>query len=525
MGKIEHYSTLERSPNVKSQPRRIAVVGSGAVGFSVLSTLLQGENKLEISLYDIGRSIAPEPVPTAMDRDAIAELYDHQYRTIWKILPRQFPPPKTHFTESISKRPAGPRRRVFQSNTLGGLTNYWGGTLLPLTEREMRGWPISQKSLWPFYKSIAELVGLSGKQDALNRYFNESFATRPPISTTKMLAMLDHTVNEHGSQSNSRYEIVSGLNRIALETREHHENECVYCGECMAGCFQSSVFSSRRSVFSMLQNQRVTNIAATVRELDLSNRRLIIESGSNKIKTESFDQIILAAGAIGTSEILMRTFNIKEGPIMTDNAVYVFPIIYLGRETTPEPNDHYLSQCNLIFGCIPRSGGDHFAQAQIYPNFDYLWRFNIPPVLWPLIKPLVVNFRTRLFWARLYVHSDYSQKYELSLSAGESLRIEANETNLQPGVIKELMSSIKQAANNNGFWIPPIPPIRQKTNSHYGGTFPYGGSQIPFGSDNQVSEGIYVADSTSFPNSPAVSPTFAMMANAARITHDLMQEN
>ena len=522
MGSIGHSPSSNQFNASGASPRRIAVVGSGAVGYSVLSTLLRGDHRTELTLFDIGKTIAPEPTLSTDERDSIAELYDQQYRNIWKDQPRKFPPPKTHFSESIAKRGAGPKRSVFESNTLGGLTNYWGGTMLPLTDREMKGWPISRETLWPYYQSIAERVGLSAKDDSLNRYFQESFATRPGISTSKMLSGLDQVVNEHGSGANVDYQVVSGLNRIALETRQDHENACVYCGECMAGCFRSSVFSSRTSIKSYLDGDSLTQIDAEVQRVDLKTKQLILKTSSGETTTDHYDQIILAAGAIGTSEILMRTFGIEEGPIMTDNAVYVFPILYLGTKAVQEPQDQYLSQCNLIFACIPRQSTEHFAQAQIYPNFDYLWRYNIPPSLWPAIKPLARHFRSRLFWARLYLHSDYSQRYALYLKNGKSLKIETDETNLQPSVVDKLMRSFKRAANHQGFWIPPIPPIRQKTNSHYGATFPYGGSQLSIGSDNQVSNGVFVADSTTFPNSPAVSPTFAMMANAARISHGLL---
>jgi choline dehydrogenase-like flavoprotein len=37
--------------------------------------------------------------------------------------------------------------------------------------------------------------------------------------------------------------------------------------------------------------------------------------------------------------------------------------------------------------------------------------------------------------------------------------------------------------------------------------------------DASIKPGVYLCDSSVFPNSPAASPTFTIMANARRITH------
>jgi hypothetical protein len=65
-------------------------------------------------------------------------------------------------------QPVGQYLRIFKSESLGGLTNYWGATMLPFTDREMSRWPISSKALDPYYEQMAHLVGLAARPDALN---------------------------------------------------------------------------------------------------------------------------------------------------------------------------------------------------------------------------------------------------------------------------------------------------------------------------------------------------------------------
>ena len=53
--------------------------------------------------------------------------------------------------------------------------------MFPLSPSEFNKWPFTYEEIQPFYKRIAEVVGISGKDDQLNDYFGDSFATKPPV--------------------------------------------------------------------------------------------------------------------------------------------------------------------------------------------------------------------------------------------------------------------------------------------------------------------------------------------------------
>ena len=186
-----------------------------------------------------------------------------------------------------------------------------------------------------------------------------------------------------------------------------------------------------------------------------------------------------------------------------------------------QSDDEYLSLCNLIVGCIPTSKETHFAQAQIYPNFDYLWRYNIHPKLWPMIRPIVSYARKRLSWGRLYIHSDFSQTYSVALQNDKPV-FEVNEEASRNAYVQSLMAAIRGAVNHQGFYIPPIHPIRQWTNSHYASSLPFGGTLLNVPSTCEVMPGIFLCDSSVFPDSPSVSPTFTIMANACRVAEQAL---
>jgi hypothetical protein len=200
---------------------------------------------------------------------------------------------------------------------------------------------------------------------------------------------------------------------------------------------------------------------------------------------------------------------------MADNAVYVFPIFHVGRSDAPRGREPYLSLSNLLVGLLPRTTELPFAQAQLYTNFDYMWRYNLPPALWPLARGPVSWSRNRLFWGRLYVHGRLSQAYSVGLE-NDALRFTYSRP-ADKAAVARMMPVLRRALNHRGFYVPPLPPLHQNSNSHYASTLPYGGSRVPVAKSGEVAPGVFLCDSAVFPDLPAVSLTFTIMANAHRI--------
>ena len=211
----------------------------------------------------------------------------------------------------------------------------------------------------------------------------------------------------------------------------------------------------------------------------------------------------------------MRSTGIHQAEPMQDNAVYVFPIFNFNCDGIKNYGEDHLSINNLIIGLDPKKEKDRFAQALVYTNFDYMWRYNIPNGLWQLIKWKFKYGRNKVLWARLYVHGEHSQAYGIGLKDNKLNFTYARQAN--KNIVSGMMKSLKKALNRNGFWIPPINPLLQKSNSHYASTLPYNGTKIPVDEKAMVMKNVYVCDSSVFPTLPAVSLTFTIMANAARI--------
>lgn len=498
--------------NVSSAVPKVAVVGSGPAGLGVLAGLLDRLPNAEVTLFDHGA--APEQPSPAADptRAAAAVQYKEIYREIWVSQKRMFPPPKTHFSRALPKYEIDGNGRIFRSEALGGLSNYWGGTCLPFTDRELRGWPVSRAVLDPHYQAMAECIGISGRRDALTEYFGAEYCNRPAIHLTALSNKLEHSINS--AVAGKEFKVVAGINRCSLETRPDQHNSCIQCGECLAGCVRDSIYSSRQTVARWIACGRIKHVRVKVRRFDSARRSLEIDGPSGAVTAGPFDRIYLAAGCPNTTEITMRSLGLQATAPMADNAVYVFPILYFGARQA-DADDAHLSLTNLILGLLPQKSELHFAQAQVYTNFDYMWRYNTPPSLWPMLRPLVQWSRSRLFWGRLYMHGEASQSYRVSLHDDKLAFDFAGSADVPAA--KSAMGLLRTALNSNGFFVPSAPLVHQKSNTHYAATLPYGGSLVSMPGDAQIAPGIFVTDSSVFPTLPAVSLTFTIMANARRI--------
>ncbi|MFH1225933.1 MAG: hypothetical protein V1684_01435 [bacterium] len=500
---------------MNGQKEKIAVIGTGAAGLGVLAGLLSKKTDFNITVFDIGKETFKADLPEKPTTAEINFFYDQIYQTIRSENSFKFPPPKTHLGKQIPRQPVGEKLSIFKSESFGGLINYWGATMLPFTEREMAGWPITPADLRPYYQKISVLVGLSARPDNLNEYFSNDFASRPPAKPLPELAKLNEIINQQEEGGNSQFKIISGWNRCGLETRDGEPNSCIYCGECMAGCFRNGVFNGQKIIKRYLADPRVEYQKGKVKRVGQKGNLWEMEMDDGRQMGE-FDKVFLSAGCPASTEIVLRSFNIKEELIMADNAVYVFPIFYFGRKLSKTNLKSYLSLANLLVGCLPKDSQEHFTQIMVYPNFDYLWRYNIPPLLWEIIRPLVVFSRAHIFWGRMFLHSDYSQAYSVKLADDQLVMAKQKEAGYADR-LKVMMSALRRAVNHRGFYLPPVKPILQKVNSHYTSTLPFNNRILPVSKDGEIAPGFYLCDSATFPASPAMNPGFTIMANACRI--------
>lgn len=494
---------------------RIAVVGSGAATFGTLYGIFKKTPNADITVFDLAQPSHSAPVLKDQNPETVRAYYDSIYVKLKSEMGLRFPPMKTHFGESFERITVDQSPRFFKSALFGGMTNFWGATLLPFTDSDFKKWPITTQDMAPYYKDIAHAVGISGRSDGLNKYFSPEYITRPEFYSLKGFERIDQVVNAANTQG--PYNIVSGQNRVGLETREGHKQSCTGCGECMAGCYRNSIFTAKDPMQKWLSEKKFKLVQGRVLKVD-KDRRLQLEDLNSRAvyDIDGFDRVFLGAGALGTAEIVMRSLDIPSGPVLYDNAIFQFPILNLGSASSREEQERYVALSNIIFALFPSANsGLENAQVQLYPNFDYLWRNVIPEWLWPLARGPVAAFRDRLMWARTYLHSKHCYAYNLNLDSNGQLQLSEKQSP-DRSAIKPVIQSLKEAFQGSGFKILPVRPVVSKTSSHLAGPFGYDSPLISINRTGEILPGVHICDSAVFPDSPATSLTFTIMSNAYR---------
>ena len=497
---------------------KVAVIGSGPAAAGVLIGLEKHAPAASVTIFDIGKEPDVNSVHTRAPKEWSEDEYNDLHSQIKSQFGLAFPPPKTFFGQGLRKHQAGENAKPFISEFYGGLSRHWSASVFPFVERDFEGWPVGLSEMTPYYWEVAEEIGISGRHDQLNSYFGEDFVNRPPIDIPSPIARLNDHINGQSDQK-GEYNIISGLNRLAVETESGAKNSCVYCGECMYGCFRSSIYDATktvedakmRGVVKEIVKQKVTTVKS-------SGDTVSVRAGDESY--EGFDKLYLGAGCFGTSEILMRTFGINDGITVKDNNSYVFPIFYAGGNTSNGDHSEYISITNTILGVVPKDDNGHYAHVHISPFADYYWRYYFPVGYWRYLKGFASAFKGRMILAKMYFPTQISKSYALSLNENDGFRVEKASYGPSDEYARSVLKHLRRVVSGKGFILPPVKLIRMSTSSHYVGAFPYADSTVSVKSNGEVMPNIYIADSSVFPDSPAQTLTFTIMANAARTARE-----
>jgi choline dehydrogenase-like flavoprotein len=496
-------------------PLRVAIIGGGAAAAGVLQGLAHSRTPCEVTLFHPNEPFeAPLQSPIPDDALRPTDYFAALYRYLRQEHGFKFPPPKTHFGVSPRERSTIGGARLWETLTLGGLTNFWGASAVPFTQRELGGWPISPADLSEYYQYAAEQIGIAGTTDNLTHYFGRDYVTRAPVRPVPVAQRL----SEELSPSAGGYSFLGGVNRLAVETRVDQDNRCIMCGACMTGCGSGSIYSARADITRHLAEGRLQKIVVgSVRSVDLQRRAIRLD---DELDDYSFDRIFLAAGCIGSTEVMMRSFGLREGLVMFDNVAYTFPILYLGSKITDTESKRYFGLSNTAIICAPEIAGTPSSFIQVYPLFDHLWRYFLPISFWPAFAPIAERLRARMLIARLYLHSSQGTTY--AFHTPDHSNVEITRIREAPPLDRGsgLWPALRAAVSQNSFVIPPLRPIRSVTSSHYAGSLPLGGALVS--RDGRFAEGIYLCDAANFVDGPALSPTLTIMANAARVAHQAL---
>jgi choline dehydrogenase-like flavoprotein len=527
---------ITRSISLISPMHTHCVIGSGPAGAAAASALLA--RGAQVLMLDAGIELEPGRAETvrALSQKQPADWPPAQAAALHgakgdnlKGLPHKnlfgsdFP-----YRETEAKIPWRGDDALRPSLALGGLSNVWGATMLPLRESDISNWPIKRSDLDEHYRAVAEIMGLAARRDDLEELF--------PIHTPNPVALKPSRQAELVLKNLERRRDVLrargwlfGQSRMAIRAADSPRGVgCVYCGHCMTGCVYGCIYNSAYTIRELQQQPSFHyERDVIVQKLRENGGTVSIEAFHRQTgKALAFEaqRVYLGAGVIPTAQIVLRSQNAFDQPlILRDSQYFLFPII-LARGAGDVQNEALQTLSQVFIELNHPQISRRSVHLQIYTYSDLI----AGAVRQSLggLKFLAPALQKRLLIVQGYLHSDESASIEMTLKRdGQKDFLQLNPV-LNPetrGVVKRVVRELfKQFRALGGIVVPPMLQIaRPGRGFHCGGSLPMRTQPGNFESDCLGRPSgwsrIHVVDASVLPTVPATTITFSDMANAHRI--------
>ena len=425
---------------------------------------------------------------------------------------------------------------VVPSLALGGLSNVWGGAVLPYRERDLAGWPIAVDALAPHYRSTFEFVPLAGERDGLEGSFplyGEPRPLKPTAQVEGLLGRLRETSADLG-----RVGVAWGRSRLAVSAVTGALGTgCTYTGLCMYGCPHGSIYNSAATLGRLAADGRLDYRPGWV------VGRLEEEAGSVRVRmsalegggseTLAAERVFLGCGALESTRLVLESLEHERPVPLLESSYFTLPLLSLRRHGRVGRGlgGNTLAQIFLELDDPELSAfGVHL---QVYGYNDLMLRAVAARLRIPerqaqrLLQPLV----GRLLYGQGYLHSDDSPRLSLELVREGSGRVlvvspgaGAEAAGRAAAVVRKLSSlrrltGIRPLASMLRVW-------PQGKGFHVGGSLPMRDHPGELESDvlgrPTGLRRVHVVDAAVLPSLPATTITLSVMANAQRIAagHD-----
>jgi choline dehydrogenase-like flavoprotein len=526
---------------------KIVVVGSGVSGAHAALTLL--ERGCEVEMWDVGRDDMAAAHAGVTFHDLKSRLADPVAHFLGgdhaALVPPAVPellryPPSRRFLAapddalwdfvSDSFHPHG-------SFAKGGLANGWGANALAYDQNDLAGWPVSFTDMDAAYRTVCRRIPVAGPaEDDLSPHLNGIYPSQPPVRLSsadqRLLRMY-----ERRKRSLAKSGVLIGAARLAVTTDPSRTDACDYCDRCLWGCPRASIYNPRVSTLEECAAHRGFRYVSGRLVLSLLSRDNLVtgiryfDTAGKEIREEPCDVAFLAAGALQTGAIFLRTIKSAcpeigvESAGLMDTAVVKIP--FLALRCVGQPIDQRAFQFNrLIVGMV--------GNGPSWPNYLHGELLHLTSLIYhPLIErmPFDSRFSKRLFFALKSALGVATLFFPDRIAAGNSqvlvergerwemVGLQYRETGDKERYIRHSISRMRSVLWRLG--CVPRGAVRSPSGAgiHYAGTVPMGDG--PKRCDAQgrsnLFSNLYIADGAAFPSLPSKAITMSLAAHATRV--------
>ncbi len=523
------------------------VVGTGPTGIAAALALLEAGK--EVCLIDPGITLEPDVLPRIEGLRAKSveewQSQDLQFLSQRLRLSAGAFETKLSYGSDYCYRWSDPatdldsqqRPTIKASYSPGGLSQVWGGGVLPFSEDDLAGWPIGFNELRPHYAPVLRLIPYAADDDDFDGAHPLHAGTIPALQLSRTSqAFLDH-VTRHRDALHARG-VTIARSRLAVRS-----GDCRYCGLCLYGCPFGLIWSSDMELrelsarFGPRFRYERGWIVDQVQEREGFVDAICLDPDSASSRVLVARRVFIAAGVLQTTKIIVKSLNLYDCPVrLKDSQYFVFPFLRWHR--VPGVARERLSTLAQLFlrtrqaTIAPRS-----VLISIYSfNEDILRLLESRLRLFGPLGPLLARYLAgRLMIFAGYLHSDLSSSLEFRLTRTHERKSTITlSSRIEPGA-RETACRVVRTLTGLSRWLGGRPLLSQLqvgdpgTAYHYGGSFPM--TREPHNAFESDLLGrprglrrVFIVDASNFPTIPASTITVNAMANAHRIASHAARE-
>jgi choline dehydrogenase-like flavoprotein len=422
------------------------------------------------------------------------------------------------------------------SYAYGGLSNVWGAGVLPYTERDLAGWPISAAELSDAYRAVFEFVPYAAEEDELAARYPLHAVPDGPLLRSELGEQLLARLRAH-APGLARAGYHFGGARLAVRVgHPAPAGGCCYCAHCLDGCPYGHIYNAADTIEGLRQAGLIEYRPGlhVDRVAEGGGEVLVEASALNGGPGASFSapRAFLAAGALSSTAILQRSGLLPERRSLLDSQTLYLPFLWLGRvgRTGREPG-YTLAQAFLVLE-DPAVCPDpvHISLYTYNDGLSERARATHPRVA-ELLGPALDAITRRLVIGICFLHSDHSHRIASSFGpTGRSAELEAELNPATPATLARLQRALARSLGPLG--LIALAPLAERApvgaGFHSGGSLPMrarprAGEADTLGRPVPASR-IHVVDSSCFPSIPSGTVTLPAMANAHRIARAALIE-
>ena len=197
----------------------------------------------------------------------------------------------------------------------GGLSTVWGAGIRLWDEQDLNLTGVSSQRIYDAAQFLLSNLEYSGSNATINLPLNYRLEPKGSPKGHKPITQFKGIVN------NEQLSVFTPGYLIDVT-----DAGCVGCGECLSGCPYGAIFDSGNLFDEKIIKRETTLIVGVVNRIEQDHDSVNIEvvRADNLVGTYNFSRVYLAAGALGTPFILLKSGLISDSIHVQDSQVFYF---------------------------------------------------------------------------------------------------------------------------------------------------------------------------------------------------------